>query len=88
MPNTSLEEAFQFSDQRLGAFVQFLESSGKMNSTLLLIGSKQGQGPVNPATLVVSEPQTVVDAAQVNVTFFVAEDGGIVGLNYSLTYYG
>jgi hypothetical protein len=43
MPNTSLEEAFQFSDQRLGAFVQFLESSGKMNSTLLLIGSKQGQ---------------------------------------------
>ncbi len=77
-PNASLEAAFEMADARLGTFLDDLQDAGKLDSTLLLLGSKQGQGPINPSTLVVSDPQTVVDGAGVPVAFFVGEDGGIV----------
>ncbi|KAK9327357.1 alkaline-phosphatase-like protein [Lipomyces starkeyi] len=79
-PNATLEEAFVATDKRLGQFLKDLESAGKMNDTLLLLGSKQGQGPINPNTLVVTDPQTVIDGAGVPVAFFVGEDGGIMWL--------
>lgn len=60
--------------------MNFLKTSGKLDTTLLLIGSKQGQGPINPKTEVVSDPQTVIDAAGVPIAFFNGEDGGIVRL--------
>ena len=77
-PNASLASAFQTADKKLGAFVNFLKTSGKLDTTLLLVGSKQGQGPINPKTELVSDPQAVVDAAGVPVAFFTGEDGGIV----------
>lgn len=79
-PNTTLEKAFEFIDSRLGTFLDDLKDAGKLDSTLLLLGSKHGQGPIDPKTLVVSDPQTVVDGAGVPVAFFVGEDGGIVSL--------
>jgi len=82
-PNETLASAFHTADQRLGAFVDFLRTSGKLDTTLLLIGSKQGQGPINPKTEVVSDPQTVLDAVGVPVTFFNGEDGGIMFLEKS-----
>ena len=84
-PNASLEAAFQRADERLGTFLEDLENAGKLDSTLLLIGSKQGQGPVDPKTLVVTDSQTVIDGAGVPVAFFVGEDGGIVSLALSST---
>ena len=77
-PNASLEDALKFSDQRLGSFVDFLRTQGVLDSTLLLVGSKQGQGPVNPKTLQVQDPSVVTDAVGVPVSFFNGEDGGIV----------
>lgn len=68
---------------RLETFLDDLQSADKLDSTLLLLGSKQGQGPVDPKTLVVSDPQTVVDGAGVPVAFFVGEDGGIVSFPYN-----
>lgn len=79
-PNTTLEQAFEFIDSRLGTFLDDLQDAGKLDSTLLLLGSKHGQGPIDPTTLVVSDPQTVIDGAGVPVAFFVGEDGGIVSL--------
>ena len=84
-PNASLEAAFQRADERLGTFLEDLQKAGKLDSTLLLIGSKQGQGPIDPKTLVVSDPSTVVDGAGVPVAFFVGEDGGIVSFCYCFT---
>jgi hypothetical protein len=78
LPNASLEDAFQTADGRLGDFIEFLESVGKLDTTLLLIGSKQGQGPIDPTTEIVIDPQNVIDGAGVPVAFFVGEDGGIV----------
>jgi hypothetical protein len=77
-PNASLEAAFEAADSRLGTFLDDLADANKLHSTLLLIGSKQGQGPIDPKTLVVTDPQTVIDGAGVPVAFFVGEDGGIV----------
>ncbi|KAE8444637.1 hypothetical protein EG329_014385 [Mollisiaceae sp. DMI_Dod_QoI] len=67
-------------DSRLGTFLGDLKTAGKLDTTLLFLGSKQGQGPIDPSTLVVTDPQTVVDGAGVPVDFFVGEDGGIMWL--------
>ena len=77
-PNASLENALQAADARLGQFLNFMQSSGKLNSTLILIGSKQGQGPIDPKKLKVSNPDFGPGDTGVPVSFFVGEDGGIV----------
>ena len=77
-PNVTLARAFEFSDQRLGAFLSLLAKAGKLESTLVLVGSKQGQGPINPRALKVLNPNLVVKSAGVSVAFFNGEDGGIV----------
>lgn len=79
-PNKSLATAFQMADQRLGDFLTVLDNAGKLDSTLLLVGSKQGQGPINPKTLHVEGPNSLMTAAGVPVSFFNAEDGGIMYL--------
>lgn len=68
-PNVSLENALHTVDARLGQFLDFLQSNGKLNSTLVLIGSKQGQGPINPKTLKVSNPNFGPDDTGVPVSF-------------------
>lgn len=78
LPNASLENALHTADTQLGSFINFLESTGKMNSTLLFVGSKQGQGPINPETEIVSNPDFMMDDTGVPVAYFVGEDGGIV----------
>lgn len=79
-PNKSLEDAFQRADARLGTFISDLKASGKLYSTLVMVGAKQGQGPVDPSTLKISDPQTIIDGAKVPVAFFIGEDGGVVSL--------
>ena len=80
--NASLETAILTSDARLGTFINDLEKAGKLNSTLLLVGSKQGQGPIDPKTLKESSTQTVIDGAGVPVTFFTGNDGGLVSMPF------
>ena len=82
MPNRTLENALNFTDQRLGAFIEHLETIGTLGSTLLLLGSKQGQGPINPKTLVEFDQSVVVSGAGVPVAFFTGDDGGIVSPSY------
>ena len=79
-PNTTLLSAFHAADASLKTFLTHLHTTNKLTTTLLLLGSKQGQGPTNPTTLTVTDPQTVITAAAVPVSYFVGEDGGIVWL--------
>jgi hypothetical protein len=76
-PNKTLAAAFKTADERLGEFLSLLKATKRLDSTLLLVGSKQGQGPVNPKTLKVIDPTAVMAAAGVPVAFFNGEDGGI-----------
>jgi hypothetical protein len=55
-PSSSSEAAFDKADRRLGTFLDDLQDAGKLDSTLLLLGSKQGQGPIDPKTEVISDP--------------------------------
>lgn len=77
-PNASLATAIRTADQRLGAFLNVLKQTGKLSSTLVLIGSKQGQGPIDPKTENLLDPSVVTDSIGVPVAFFNGEDGGIV----------
>ncbi|PMD16234.1 alkaline phosphatase-like protein [Hyaloscypha hepaticicola] len=79
-PSPELAAAFDAADSRLGTFLDDLANARVQHSTLVLIGSKQGQGPIDPKTLVVTDPQTVIDGASVPVAYFVGEDGGIMWL--------
>ena len=79
-PNKTLEAAFQKADSELGNFIKFLNSTGKLDSTLLMVGSKQGQGPINPKTEYLIDPSLVTGAVSVNITYFNGEDGGIMFL--------
>lgn len=83
-PNKSLETALQVADQRLGVFLDDLKAAGKLDSTLVLLGSKQGQGPINAKneTYFPSDNITsVLEADGIHVALFTADDGGIVRLS-------
>lgn len=79
-PNRTLASALNHTDLRLGQFISHLEAIGMMNTTLLLLGSKQGQGPINAANLTEFDQSNVVAAAKVPVAFFTGDDGGIMWL--------
>jgi arylsulfatase A-like enzyme len=79
-PNKSLADALHHMDQKLGQVIQHLTSIGKMNSTLLILGSKQGQDPIDPKTLNEFDQSVVVAGAKVPVAFFTGDDGGIMWL--------
>ena len=83
-PNTTLATAFKTADERLGEFLSVLDEAKALDSTLLLVGSKQGQGPVNPKTLKVIDPNGVMAAAGVPVAFFNGEDGGIASTTFHI----
>ncbi|TKA42814.1 hypothetical protein B0A54_07030 [Friedmanniomyces endolithicus] len=82
-PNKSLEMALQYADARLGTFISDLKAAGQLDSTLLLLGSKQGQGPINAAneTFISDVHLTAsVEAAGIAVAQTTADDGGIMWL--------
>lgn len=81
-PNTTLAKAFKTADERLGEFLSVLTAADRLDSTLLLVGSKQGQGPINPKTLKVIDPTAVMAGAGVPVAFFNGEDGGIASKSF------
>ena len=73
----------QYADQRLGVFLNDLKEAGALDSTLVLLGSKQGQGPINPKneTYFPSDNITsVLEADGIGVALFTADDGGIMWL--------
>jgi hypothetical protein len=51
-----------------------------MNSTLLILGSKQGQGPLDPRTLNEFDQSVVVASTKVPVAFITSGDSSIMRL--------
>lgn len=83
LPNRTLQDALSSTDRRLGIFLKGLQGAGRLDSTLLLLGSKQGQGPVDPKTLNIFDQSKVVNGAVVPFAFFTGDDGGIMWLERS-----
>ena len=60
---------------------------GIWNETLLIIGSRQDQTPVNPAVLNFVDPQALIDATDVKVHFVTSADWALLWLNDSTEAY-
>ena len=79
----NISAAIQRYDLRLSQLLGTMKACGTLNSTLLMIGSKQGQGPVNPNILKYINYTTMIEAAGVPVSLFTADDGGVMWLKNS-----
>ncbi|KAK9384480.1 alkaline-phosphatase-like protein [Lipomyces mesembrius] len=76
----NLTTAFKAVDAKLGVFIKQLKAAGKLESTLLILGSKQGQSPVDESTLTHVDPQKVINATGVEVSFMTGDDAALIWL--------
>lgn len=67
-------------DERLATFVSQLKSAGKLESTLLVLSSKQGQSPVNETTLKHIDSQLLINSTGVDVSFLTGDDAALLWL--------
>lgn len=79
-PTPGLESEFDFVDQSLGRMVSELKKQGVFESTLIIIGAKHGQSPIDITKRVGignGEPQTTVGPAE---AFDISDDGSLIWL--------
>jgi hypothetical protein len=79
-PTAGLESEFDFVDQSLGRMVSELKKHGAFDSTLIIIGAKHGQSPIDVQKRVGignGEPQTTVGPAE---AFDISDDGSLIWL--------
>lgn len=65
----ALIQAFDFVDASLGKVVAALKAKNVYNDTLIIVASKHGQAPINPALYNKVNPKTVTNATHVKVAF-------------------
>lgn len=70
-------------DQRIATYLDQLTAAGKLDSTLLILSSKQGQSPVDESTLKHVNPDALVNAAGVEVAFMTGDDAALLWLRNS-----
>ena len=83
VPTSNITAVLRHFDDKLGDFIGTLKSQGIWNQTLLIIGSKQGQTPVNSKVLNFVDPQALINATGVAVNFVTAADWALLWLNDS-----
>jgi hypothetical protein len=67
-------------DAKLKIFLDQLKAAGKLDSTLLILSSKQGQSPVDESTLKHISSDALLNATGVEVSFFTGDDAGLLWL--------
>lgn len=82
-PTANISKALLAFDQKLGDFISHLKSINVLDDTLLMIGAKQGQGPIDPNGVRLIDPNTLLNATGVTTVYFTGEDGGLIWLNDS-----
>ncbi|KAM0796201.1 type I phosphodiesterase/nucleotide pyrophosphatase [Usnea florida] len=78
-------EAIDFVDASLGAVVNKLKSKGLYNDTLIIVASKHGNAPINPALFGEVDPAQITNATGVAVEWQTSDDIALVFLNKSST---
>ena len=79
-PSQGLASEFDFIDQSLGKFVAELKSQGIYDSTLIIIGAKHGQSPIDVTKRVGiggSQPTATIGPAD---AFDISDDGSLIWL--------
>lgn len=79
-PSAGLEGEFNFVDQSLDKMVDELKKQGLFESTLIIIGAKHGQSPIDVRKKVAiggGQPQTTIGSAE---AFDISDDGSLIWL--------
>ncbi|RDW68157.1 hypothetical protein BP6252_09553 [Coleophoma cylindrospora] len=76
----NLTKAFEHFDAKLSIFMDQLKAAGKLESTLLILSSKQGQSPVDESTLKHIDSNLVINATGVEVSFLTGDDAALLWL--------
>ncbi|HLJ91362.1 MAG TPA: alkaline phosphatase family protein [Candidatus Angelobacter sp.] len=82
-PSAGLAGDLDFVDQSLGRMVSELKKHGVFDSTLIIIGAKHGQSPIDPSKRVGignGQPATAIGAAE---AFDISDDGSLIWLTDS-----
>lgn len=82
-PSAGLASELDFVDQSLGAMVSELRKQGLLDSTLIIVGAKHGQSPIDVQKRVGvggGEPATTIGAAE---AFDISDDGSLIWLTDS-----
>ncbi|KAI4254116.1 MAG: hypothetical protein LQ352_003283 [Teloschistes flavicans] len=72
--------AFEFVDRSLGNVVAALKEHGIFNDTLIVVASKHGQAPINPALFREVHPQLLTSSIGVNVSQSTTDDIALIWL--------
>ena len=75
-----LLEAIDFVDDSLGKVVSALKAKNIYDETLIIIASKHGQAPINPALYRKIDPALIAPATGVNVTWVTSDDIALIFL--------
>ena len=79
-PSDGLTSELDFVDQSLGQFVEELEKQGLLDSTLIIVGAKHGQSPIDISKRVGiggGQPAATIGAAD---AFDISDDGSLIWL--------
>jgi arylsulfatase A-like enzyme len=82
-PSAGLESELNFVDQSLGRFVAELKKQGILNDTLIIVGAKHGQSPIDITKRVGiggGQPTATIGAAD---AFDISDDGSLIWLTDS-----
>jgi hypothetical protein len=82
-PSAGLASELDFVDQSLGAMVSELRKQGLLDSTLIIVGAKHGQSPIDVQKRVGiggGEPATTIGSAE---AFDISDDGSLIWLTDS-----
>ena len=76
-----LLKALDFVDASFKSIVAALKSKGIYDETLIIVASKHGQAPIDPKLLQKVNPDLIVPATGVNVSFVTTDDIALIFLN-------
>lgn len=79
--SSNLTQAFDFVDTSIGKIVAKLKQKNYLNDTLIIVASKHGQAPINPALFNEVDPDNLTAATGVPTTFVTTDDIGLFWLN-------
>ena len=75
-----LIQAIDFVDDSLGQVVSALKAKNIYEDTLIIVASKHGQAPINPALYRKIDPALIAPATGVNVTWITSDDIALIFL--------
>jgi hypothetical protein len=85
-PSPGLASELEFVDQSLGLMVEALQKAGIYDKTLIIVGAKHGQSPIDVTKKVAignGQPATLINTLDSGEAFDISDDGSLIWLKDS-----